>query len=184
MSIFSETMTKAISDYRLLLRRHLGQVERMMKLQKLNLRSQDIYDSDISLYRVGMAIVADMEENMSMNPQVYYSYSGIQQFCQYLKEYLDNYHLDNNQVVHRAQKASRALLKAIQLAGLPRDSLNDGVANQFLDCNKLIAGYGSKEQCELQLTMLSRQQAANPGFYTRIIAHLELLISSRCSQAA
>ena len=29
-----------------------------------------------------------------------------------------------------------------------------------------------------------RQQAGNPGFYTRIIAHLESLIASKCSEAA
>ncbi len=85
MSIFSETMIKAISDYRLLLRKHLHQVERMMKLQKLNLRSSDIYESDLMLYETGKVIVADIEMNMAMSSSGYYSYSGIQQFCIYLK---------------------------------------------------------------------------------------------------
>lgn len=184
MSIFSETMTKAISDYRLLLRRYLDQVERMMKLQKLNLRDADLYESDLALYQTGKAIVADIETNMATGTQGYYSYSGVQQFCDYLKEYLDNYHIENDQVVHRAQKASRALIEAIQLAGLPREGLNEAVAKQLFDCNKAVAVFGSQEQCDLQLQILGRQQANNPGFYTRIIAHLESLISSRCSEAA
>lgn len=184
MSIFSETMTKAISDYRLLLRRHLDQVDRMLKLQKLKLRDSDIYESDLALYETGRAIVADIETNMAMPNPGYYSYSGIQQFCTYLREYLSNYHIENDQVVHRAQKASRALLEAIQLAGLPREGLNDAIAKQLFECNKAVASFGSQEQCVLQLQILTRHQANNPGFYTRIIAHLESLLSSRCSEAA
>lgn len=184
MSIFSETMTKAISDYRLLLRKHLHQVERMMKLQKLNLRNSDIYESDLTLYETGKAIVADIEMNMAMSTSGYYSYSGVQQFCLYLKEYLSNYHIENDQVVHRAQKASRALIEAIQLAALPSEGLNESVAKQLVECNKAVANFGSQEQCELQLQMLARQQANNPGFYTRIIVHLESLMSNRCSEAA
>ncbi|OGT41102.1 MAG: hypothetical protein A3F13_02935 [Gammaproteobacteria bacterium RIFCSPHIGHO2_12_FULL_40_19] len=184
MSIFSETMTKAISDYRLLLRKHLDQVERMIKLQKLKLRDSDIYESDLALYQTGKAIVADIEVNMAMSNPGYYSYSGVQQFCTYLREYLGNYHIESDQVVHRAQKASRALLQAIQLAGLPREGLDDGIAKQLFECNKAVAGFGSQEQCDLQLQILARQQANNPGFYTRIIAHLESLMTSRCSEAA
>jgi Uri superfamily endonuclease len=178
MSIFTETMTKAISDYRLLLRRYLKQAERMAKLRELKLQDSDTYVSDVSLYDVGYAIVEDIEKNMTKSTQGYYSYSGIQQFSQHVREYLDNYYIENNQVVHRAQKASRALLKAIQMTTLPRERLNEEVAKMLLDCNITVVNYGSSEQCDLQLQTLSRQQENNPGFYTRIIAHLESLISS------
>lgn len=184
MSLFSETMAKAISDYRLLLRRYLNQVDRMTKLQKLKLRDSEIFKSDVALYQVGNAIIADIEENMSIPDQGYYSYSGIKQFSEYLKEYLSNYHVENNQVVHRAQKASRALLDSIQLAGLPREKLGEEITTQLFECNKIVVTNGSEEQCELQMQILARQQAQNPGFYTRIIAHLESLLNSRQSQAA
>lgn len=184
MSIFSETMTKAIGDYRTLLRRHLNQVERMTKLQKLNLRDVALYQSDMNLYEMGQAIIADMEENSASELKGYYSYSGIRQFCDYLKDYLANYHVENKQVVHRAQKASRALLQAIQLTTLPRERLDDSTVKQLFECNKTVVGFGSQEQCELQLQTLTRNQASNPGFYTRIIAHLESLMNSRCSEAA
>lgn len=184
MSIFSETMTRAISDYRTLLRRHLNQVDRMTKLHELNLRDADLYVSDVNLYEAGKAIVADMEASGATQLRGYYSYSGIRQFCEYLKEYLANYYIENNQLVHRAQKASRFLLESIQLATLPRERLDDSVAKQLVECNKAIVTFGSHEQCELQLQTLSRSQATNPGFYTRIIAHLESLMTSRCSEAA
>ena len=184
MSIFTETMTKAISDYRFLLRRYLDQVERMTKLQKLNLRDADIYENDLSLYETGQAIIKDIETNMDSSCQGYYSYSGIGQFCTYLKEYLSNYHVENNQVMHRAQKASRALIKAIQLSALPRERLNDMVANQLCDCNKAVVIFGSQEQWALQMQTLARYQMQNPGFYTSIIAHLESLVSGKSSIAA
>lgn len=184
MSIFAETMTKAITDYRFLLRRYLTQSERMAKLRKLKLRDSDTYESDLALYEAGRAVIADIEENMAVPNQGYYFYSGISQFCDYMKEYLDNYHIENDQVVHRAQKASRALITAIQLTTLPRERLNDSIAEQLLDCNLTVVGFGSQEQCELQLQTLARQQVNNPGFYTRIIAHLESLMLSSSSAAA
>jgi hypothetical protein len=185
MSIFSETMITAISHYRMLLRRHLTQVERMNKLHALKLKDSDSYASDVALYQIGIAIVKDMQENMQTATQGYYTYSGISEFCNYLKEYLEDYYIENEQVIHRAQKASRALMTAIQLSGLPREQLTDRIAKQFLDCNTTVAGFGSTEQCELQLHTLMRQQANNPGFYTRIIAHLEsLLLNGRTEAAA
>ena|SRR3989338_1188982 len=184
MSIFSETMTKAIADYRFLLRRYLSQVDRMIKLHRLGLRDSDLYENDMALFTTGMAIVTDIEENMATQSTGYYSYSGVQQFCEYLKEYLSNYFIENDQVIHRAQKASRALLLAIQLTSTPRDKLDDAVLKQLFECNKTVVTFGSPEQCDLQLQTLLRQQAGNPGFYTRIIAHLESLIASKCSEAA
>ena len=189
MSIFLETMTKAIGDYRFLLRRYLDQVERMTKLQKLHLRDADIYGSELALYETGKAIIADIKENMIHTPGVrnrnrYYSYSGIGQFCEYLEEYLSNYEIEGDQVMHRGQKASRALLKSIQLVALSRESLDEKIANELVECNKAIVECGSKEQWDLQLQTLTRQQASNPGFYVCIVAHLELLMLGSDAVAA
>lgn len=184
MSIFTETMTKAIADYRFLLRRYLAQSDRMAKLRELKLRDSDTYESDLSLYNTGMAIIADIEQNMADLKQGYYSYSGIQQFSQYMKEYLNNYYIEKGQVEHRAQKASRALMTAIQMAGLSRERLDETIAKKLLECNTVIVNFGSQEQCDLQLQTLTRQQTNNPGFYTRIIAHLESLLLSNRSIAA
>lgn len=187
MSIFAETMGKAITDYRLLLRRYLPQSERMAKLRALKLRRSDTdtYASDKALYDVGRALISDMQTNMTRKTQGYYSYSGIQQFCNYLNKYLDNYEIENGHVIHRAQKASRALLACIQLMGLPREQLDETISNKLIEYNAVIVNCGSLEQCELQQQTLLRHQAQNPGFYTRIVAHLEsLLLSTGDSIAA
>jgi len=185
MSIFSETMMKAIGDYRFLLRRYLSQADRMATLHQLKLKDSDTYESDVALFEAGKAIIANIEANIAMPNQSYYSYSGIQQFCVYLKEYLENYLVDNkNQVVHRAQKASRALIEAIQLSALPQERLNDRIAKQLFECNMAVIDFGSEEQWELQRQTLVRQKENNPGFYAHIIAHLESLMTSGSAKAA
>lgn len=183
MSIFAETMTQAINEYRALLRRHLDQVDRMMKLQELRLRDSDLYESDVALYNTGLAIVEDIKTNMVSASRGYYSYSGVQQFSQHLEEYLSNYFVENDKVVHRAQKASRAVLDAVQWMSMPRESLDETILKKLCDCNKTVVYNGSKEQCQLLLQTLSRKQISNPGFYTRIIAHLESLIARHSSTA-
>src|SRR5688572_20276177 len=105
-SIFVETISKAISDYRQLLRRHLPQSDRMVKLMALNLKEPD-YDDHIALYLTARQIVQDIEINLDSGPKNYYTYSGIDNFCRYLKKFLSNYIIEENQIIHRAQKASR-----------------------------------------------------------------------------
>ena len=179
-----QAMKRSIGDYRLLLRRYLGQVERMSRLQKLRLKESDTYRSELNLYNTGHAIVDDMEKNMTAAVTGYYSYSGIQQFCQYLKEYMGNYHVEEGRVVHRGQRASRALLLAIQMAALPVGSLTEEVRHKLIECNKAVVAFGSREQCELHQQTLSSQKTKNSVFFTGIIENFESLMAERFSEAA
>src|SRR3989344_7257043 len=119
MSIFSQTMKKSISIYRVMLRKHLSQVERVNKLQQLNLKNSQLYENDIALYHTGYAIVNDIEKNLDPLAHGYYAYSGVASFAGYLKTFLQNYTIEGTQVIHCSQKASRALVQAIQLLTLP-----------------------------------------------------------------
>ncbi|OGT25624.1 MAG: hypothetical protein A3I77_04935 [Gammaproteobacteria bacterium RIFCSPLOWO2_02_FULL_42_14] len=184
MSIFKETMIKAVNSYRVVLRRDLSQSERMLKLKMLNLRSKEVFKSDVALYHVGQGIVADIRQNMLKPIQGYYSYSGVAQFCEYLEEYLSHYYIEKGRVVHRAQLASRAILDSIQLASIAREELNDSIMKRFYRCNEIIVDFGSSEQCDFQLQLLEREQASHPGFYTQLIAHLESLRNGRAAAAA
>ena len=184
MSIFSKTMIKAIGDYRVLLRRYLSQVERMIMLQKFQLRNRNTYKSDLVLYKTAQKIIADIRETMAKPTEGYYAYSGIAQFCDHLEVYLSEYLVEGEQVVHRAQKASRALLSAIQITHLPRERLDEQVARQLCAYNEVVVDFGSEEQRALQLQTLERCQADHPGFYTRIVAHMESLLHGRSAAAA
>lgn len=169
MSIFSETVCRAIGDYRQLLRRYLPQSERVKKIAELNLKDPNLYKDDIALYHTAKAIIQDVADNLAVPEQGYYSYSGITKFCEYLKEYVDNYELEGGEVIHRAQKASRAMVKAIQLAALPQSRLNDEIAYQLSKCNKVIADYGSEEQHELYLENLERRVFVEEAFYKPLV---------------
>src|SRR3990167_11150167 len=139
MSIFSETMKKAISIYRQMLRKHLPQAERITKLYQLNLRNPQLYENEIALFHTGRAIIADIEKHMVNATGGYYSYSGVKNFAHYLKNFLSNYDIEGQHVIHRSQKASRALLEAIQLLTLPREKLTPEISEKLSECNRIIA---------------------------------------------
>ncbi|WP_053097947.1 hypothetical protein [Candidatus Coxiella mudrowiae] len=80
----------------------------------------------------------------------YYSYSEVGHFLQHLREFLENYEIENNHVIHRSQKASRALVQAIQLLTLPHNQLTEEIKEKLAHCNKVIATFGSEEQRKLQ----------------------------------
>lgn len=164
-SIFAETISKAISEYRQMLRRYLTQVERVNKLSQLGLKDPTIYDSDVRLFEMADAIVKDIDINMDIPEQGYYSYSGLKMFRDYLKDYLKHYQIEDGHVVHSAQKASRAMITAIQLAALPSEKLTDDIKSQIRSCNEIIATYGSDEQRELYRTNLKERQAVNEEFF-------------------
>ena len=175
-SIFAQTITRAISEYRQMLRRHLAQAERVKKLAELKLKDTALYESDLRLYEAAWNIVKDIEANMQVEAEGYYSYSGISLFCEYLKEYLENYEVEGNSVVHRAQKASKSLITAIQIGMLPENRLNDEIKQKLLDCNKIIAQFGSDEQREMYLSNIERQQSIFADFYDPILNDFQLLV--------
>ena len=172
-SIFSETMQKAIAKYRQLLRKFLPQAERVAKLQELGLKNSEMYTSELWLYDTGRKIVADVQNNLRPDNQGYYAYSGVEKFAGFLKEFLDNYEVEEDQVIHRAQIASRAMVKAIQLITLPRENLTENIEKELNALNHIIANYGSKDQKELHKTALQnillRQQEENISFYKTIL---------------
>lgn len=177
MTIFSETMKKAINIYRSMLRKYLPQAERINKLHKLNLKNQQLYENEIALYHTGYSIISDINKNLNQSNVGYYSYSGVESFGEYLKDFLENYEIDGNGVVHRSQKASRALIQAIQLLTLPKDKLTSEIADQLAHCNEVIVKYGSEEQQELHKTTLQntirKQQESNTSFYRSILGNFQ-----------
>lgn len=169
LSIFSETVLKAISEYRKLLRRYLSQADRVNKLMQLRLKDVSINRDDYSLYQVARNIVRDIEENLSIEQKSYYSYSGVMQFATYLKEFLNGYIVEGRQVIHRARKASNAIIQAIQLLAQSEHKLTDTVAEKIFKCHDLIVTYGDSEQFEMYRENLCNQQSRHPLFFARVM---------------
>ncbi len=171
MSVFIETMKQSISIYRQMLRKHLPQAERISKLNQLHLKNPQLYENEIALYHTGYAIVTDIESNLYDNTAGYYSYSGVENFAQHLKAFLENYEIEHNRVIHRSQKASRALVQAIQL--LASEKLTDAVSEKLARCNRIIAKFGSEDQRKLhEMTLqntLTNLSEKNIIFYRDIL---------------
>jgi len=184
-NIFAETISKAISDYRQMLRRYLSQAERVSKLSELNLKSPD-YNDEAGLYRLAQTIIQDIERNLDVKTKSYYSYSGVGNFCRYLKEFLSNYVLEGEIVSHRAQKASRALIQSIQLMSLPSEKMTPEVIEQISECNVTVASFGSSEQCELYKENLARYNEEKGAFFGPLLRQFEATLSqaSDVSEAA
>lgn len=168
-SIFAKTIAKAISDYRYLLRRYLTQAKRMAKLSELNLKDSGLYENDVLLYKTAKRITQDIEKNMDIKESGYYSYSGIAHFCEYLKKFLAHYEIEGARVVHRAQRASRALVYVIQLFMKSEADLTEAVAKEFIQCNEVIAVNGSPEQHALYQNNLEKYTLRYPTFYDPLL---------------
>lgn len=173
--IFIETIARAISDYRFMLRRHLGQAERRKKLAELNLKDPTIFDSPVKLFEVATNIVSDIETSVEL-PQSYYAYSGIAEFGKYLKEYLSKYEVENGHLVHFAQKASKVMIKAIQLIALPEQRLTPDVAKKLNQCSDEVVKYGSEEQVDMYEATLEQKLITHREFYTPVYDYFQSLI--------
>ena len=186
MSIFSETMKKTINIYRSMLRKYLPQAERVNKLNELNLKNPQLYENEVALFRTGWAIINDIERHLDKSTYGYYSYSGVGSFASYLKNFLENYELDGNRVIHRSQKASNALIEAIQLLGLPKEKLTTEIADKLSKCNKVLATCGSEEQQELHKNTLRnairKQHEQNSSFYRSILSNFQQQLQETTSR--
>jgi hypothetical protein len=149
-NIFSRTMIEAIRKYRETLRKYLRQGERMQKLKQLGLKDEALNQSATSLYHTGYSIVEDINQNFDSSQTGYYSYNGVKKFAEYLKAYLDQFEVIKDQVVHKSQLASQALVKSIQLLSMPsKENLTIKVVTELSKCIRTIAAYGTEQQKEL-----------------------------------
>ena len=177
MSSFAQTVAQSIADYRLYLRKskEVDQASRVAKLTKLNLKDVTVYSDDAVLYRTAVPILNDIRETIDIPEQGYYSYSGIAKFYQFLNDYLSDYELHDDKVIHRAQRASRAILEAIQVVnGKPAHLLTDAIKEQVYACQAIIVGYANEEQLEIYRENLVRLKPNAPLFYTDLIRHFDV----------
>ena len=177
MSIFAETIAAAIKDYRFYLRKTMKQADRMAKLAELKLKDVNIYSGDVVLFETATAIVHDIKINIDIPEQGYYSYSGIKKFCEYLATYLQDYAIENDKVIHRAQRASRAILEAIQIVnGKPAHTLDDRIKRSVHACQEKIVFYGNQEQFNLYTNNLEKLKPNAPLFFTDLLRHFNMLL--------
>lgn len=170
-SVFAEKITQYISDYRLLLRKSLNQVERMNRLKALDLKSVTIYSDDLSLYNTAWKILKDIESNGNIPDQGYYSYSGLEKFYTELKTFVEDYTVSDDRIIHRIQHTSNLLLEVIQMVSSPGFQHTDQLQDKLLECNKSVVCYGSDDQKQLYLGCLERLSSINRAIFTPVLDH-------------
>jgi hypothetical protein len=144
--VFKDMALKALGDYRKLVSRYVEKNEASVLLKKMDVARPRKSDSDMELMLTLIKIRTWLEEKIQSHPKGYYSYSGIEQYRLFLDEFLNQYQILSNRVVHKAQKASSAMLNIIQITGAPKASLGDETANRLINfCQELIL-FGSREQ--------------------------------------
>ena len=94
-----------------------------------------------------------------------------------MNDYLSDYELEGERVIHRAQRASRSILEAIQIInGKPAHVLNNAIKDQVYNCHKVIVSYGNDEQLEVYRANLLKLKPNAPLFYTDLLRHFDVLM--------
>ena len=183
-SMFVETMSRAISDYRQILKKYLAPGQRASKIAELRLKDPTIFDDEPVLYQVVQDILRDIEKNIHVPNEGYYSYYGIARFAKFLREYVDNYTIEGETVIHKAQKASNLLIKIIQLLSLPGEQLTESIAREVIAAHPLIIELSSKEQLSIYNNTLERLSEKNKSFYRKIVHDFRERLGATLAEAA
>lgn len=189
-SMFVETVSRAISDYRQILKKYLTAEQRTAKMAELRLKDPTIFESEVVLYNVVQDILRDIEKNIRVPNEGYYSYYGIVRFAKFLREYVDNYIIEGDSdgeggaVIHKAQKASNLLLRIIQMLSLPADQLTEGVVEQIIAAHPAIIELSTKEQLNIYNNTLGRLSEKNKALYRKIISDFRERAGAVLAEAA
>ena len=171
MAQFTETIIQAFGDYRSLIKKYMTEDDRKRRLKRFDLMRNRTRDSDIELYDTATAISNDLKNCISNHPKNYYSYSGIEQFQDFLSEYLSEYVIEKSTLVHKIQKASRAFLGALQLSSLPKEKLTPFIIEKFNQISQDIAYYGTKNQMSRYHDLISQKATLNKENFEPVLEY-------------
>ena len=168
MSTFSQVMLEAVNDYKLLLRKNADPNANASKIKTLGIKRKQLKAmSEIQLYQLGPVILKELENNLEAEKCSNY-YCGIEEFIEHLKSILKAYCLENNKVISVTQKASSAMLEAIQLMSLPENKLNANVAIKLNQCVYNVIKYGNKEQLQILAEAIKNHKKSTTSFFCKL----------------
>lgn len=146
MNQFSEVILKAISDYKLLLRKIYPAREAAAKIKELGLKRMQIREAnDIYLYNIAIKIITNLEKYVNTCSKSRGCYFGAEEFLNYLRGFVEFYRIEENKVIHTTRAASCAVVEVIQIITLPEHKLSEDLFNRLSTCINLVAKYGSME---------------------------------------
>lgn len=157
--IFSNIILKAISDYKLLLRRTLPAKECSARIISMGIKRTQLRKiGDVALYNIALKIIEKLEEYVSHEGKENIFYSGAEEFLLYLKKLLNQYHIEGNRVTHATQSASCALVDAIQLISLPEHKHTIDIIEKLIKAIHTVVRYGSKDQLTMFTDIIKKHE--------------------------
>ena len=172
MNTFNQDVSSLLWDYKnKILKKHLkNSNERAVKLNELDLHGKTLeQNDDLTLYHKMQNVITDIENWINRDIQSATWYSGMEEFLQHSKKVIAAYQVENNKIVHTTQKASHAIIMAIQLLPLPEDKLTEQKVSQLNNYALTIAKYGSSEQHRVFINALKTHVQRLPLVFTPIL---------------
>lgn len=149
MSIFTDTTCQAIKHYLKIAKRHYAPAIFAEKKEALTLDQLDPDDS-AGLYCAAKHIVFDITQECAGDVNhTQYAYSGIKRFAEHLETFLSQYTIENNSVIHRAQKVASFMISNLQILSLPASKLTAALTRQVKNQQQFIITHGAREQVDL-----------------------------------
>lgn len=163
---FSNIILRAISSYKLILRKEMSAPLCSVKIRQLGLKRQYVRNLDnAGLYHLGLKIIRELKGQLADDKvkKTVRSYKGAAEFLQYLEEVYSKYKLEGKKIVHVGQKSSDALLTVIQMVSLARGELTEDMMQEIKKYGNIIAEYGDEKQKHVFFDII----ASNSGqFFT------------------
>ncbi len=173
MSEFSKKVYQLIGEYRTILRKNLPQFERMQKLEKLKLKAKLDSTTEFEFYQIAQGILSDEANQRSSRDGSYYSYSGVEQFCKCLRDFVEKYAVENGRVVHVSQQCSNSFLFAVQLLSVEQESFSDESVSRLQKCNYVLSKYADNPTCQRYLELLRHQQHVHADRFTPLVLNFQ-----------
>jgi hypothetical protein len=130
-------------------------------------------DNALILYRKACLVVEDIATYLNDDKTPPSWYSGLDEFYQHLKSFLDDYKIENNHLINTAQQASCALVEALQLMDLPENRRGLVTAQKVDVCAMLVARYGTHAQQEMLAKALKKYQQHDVNFFLPLLRKFE-----------
>lgn len=172
MTDFRTTILKAISDYKVILRKNLPARQCTEKLHGLGIKRNYVKDiDDIGLHDIGLKIIEDLKRylNSCSGAKTVNFYSGAKEFFDYLQGIYKEYYVEDDRVVHIGQKTSCALLSAIQLIKTPNKNLTGDIIQQIKQHGEVVAKYGSQEQKQMFIEAIGAREDSLAGYFSELL---------------
>jgi len=99
---------------------------------------------------------------------------GLDEFKHHLDDLMSVYRIENERVIHTSQKASTAIVNAIQIMSLPDDRLSEQYAKQLNQYAEQVKRFGSRDQKQHFIKALRSQSERNPNFFLPILDDIQI----------